>query len=217
MAEQNITIKEKYKTIGKFLNLNRQVANTSGNDNIDDLQHKLSTSSLQAKYGNTGNPIHNSFLILFLLFSLYQTPTHAFDKPVEQNYFASLRASETNVRAGPSSDYSIKFTYKMRGIPVKVISEYDNWNEIKDYDGDSGWVNQNLLTKKRMVMVRTAKTFVNLHAATSEKSKIILRIENNVVGDFIRCNGNWCGIKVAGKKGWVEKEDLWGVDENDSK
>lgn len=100
-------------------------------------------------------------------------------------------------------------------MPVKVISTYDNWSEVKDYEGETGWVNQNLVTKKRMVMIRTAKSFVNMHSSTSEKSKIILRLENNVIGDFIRCINGWCGIKVESKKGWVEKRELWGVDEKE--
>jgi SH3-like domain-containing protein len=108
-----------------------------------------------------------------------------------------------------------RVTFKLRGVPVKVISEYDNWNEIKDYDGETGWVNQNLLTKKRMAMIKTAKTFVNLHSAETEKSRVILRIENNVVAELIKCSGDWCGIKIEGKKGWVDRKELWGVDAKD--
>jgi SH3-like domain-containing protein len=153
--------------------------------------------------------------LLFLLFFFTSTPQAYCSKLVEKNYFASLRASETNVRAGPGSNYAIKFTFKMRGLPVKVISEYDNWSEIKDHEGETGWINQNLITKKRMVMIRTAKSFVNIHSKTSTKSKIILRAENRVIGEFIKCSNNWCGVKIDGKKGWVEKNDLWGVSKND--
>ena len=153
--------------------------------------------------------------LCFLFFFLIKNEIWAFDRPVETNYFASLRSSETNVRAGPGSSYPIKFTFKLRSIPVKVINEYDNWSEIKDYDGDTGWVNQNLLTKKREVMVRTAKSFINLYSKPTEKSSILFRLENNVIGSLIRCKEDWCGIKISNKKGWVKKEELWGVDESD--
>ncbi len=155
------------------------------------------------------------FYPLFVIPLLANSQLMAFDKPIEQNYFASLRSNETNVRAGPGSQYPIKFTFKLRGLPVKVISEYDNWDEIKDYEGDTGWVNQNLVTKKRTTIVRTAKSFVNLYSKPTEKSKAMLRLENNVVGDFIKCNVEYCGIKVVGKKGWISKKEIWGVDEND--
>jgi len=151
----------------------------------------------------------------FLCLIFFTAPSYAFDKPIEKNYFASLRSNETNVRAGPGSQYPIKFTFKLRGLPVKVISEYDNWNEIKDYEGDTGWVSQNLTTKKRTVLVKTNKSFVNLYAKPSEKSKVVLRLENYVAGDFIKCGLEYCGIKVVGKKGWISKKEIWGVDEND--
>ncbi|MFT5703635.1 MAG: SH3-like domain-containing protein [Rickettsiales bacterium] len=153
-------------------------------------------------------------LISFLPF-LLPVSSKAFDKPVKTNYFVSLRASETNVRAGPGSKYSIKFTFKLRGIPVKVVSEYDNWNEVEDYEGGTGWIIQSLVTKKRTIIVKTAKSFINLYSKPSTKSKVLLRLENNVVADLFKCNINYCIIKIDGKKGWITKKEIWGIDEND--
>lgn len=126
------------------------------------------------------------------------------------DYFASLRSLETNVRAGPGQNYPVKFSYKIKGIPVRVINEYDNWNEIEDYEKQTGWVSQSLLTKKRTVMVQTEKSFINMHNKNSEKSRIVYRLENNVIGDYLKCLNNWCGIKINGKKGWVEKAEIFG-------
>jgi SH3-like domain-containing protein len=148
-------------------------------------------------------------VVIILVFS---SPSHAAQKINEVNYFSSLRASETNVRAGPGQNYPIKFIYKLKGIPVHVISEYDNWNEIKDYEGQSGWVMQSLLTKKRTLMIRTTKSFVNLQKKNNEKSRIIFRLENNVIGDYLKCIEGWCALEVSGKKGWVRDEEVFGVD-----
>ncbi len=117
------------------------------------------------------------------------------------------------MRSGPGQNYPIKFTFKLRGIPVHVISEYDNWNEIQDYEGQSGWVTQSLLTKKRTLMVKTSKSFINMHSKNNEKSRIIFRLENNVIGDYLKCVEDWCGIKINGKKGWARDADLFGGDE----
>ena len=151
--------------------------------------------------------------IFFLTFFFFSELAFAVNSIQEVNYFASLRSNETNVRSGPAQNYPIKFTFKLRGIPVRVISEYDNWNEIEDYDGQTGWVTQSLLTKKRTLMVKTDKPFINLYSKNSEKSRVILHLENNVIGDYIKCVDNWCGIKINNKKGWVEKAQLWGADE----
>ena len=150
---------------------------------------------------------------LILVCGFFAQSAFAAKQIQEVNYFASLRSAETNVRSGPGQNYPIKFTFKMRGVPVRVTSEYDNWNEIKDYDGQSGWTMQSLVTKKRTLMVRTTKAFVNMHSKNNEKSRVIFHLENGVIGDYLKCEKEWCGIKVNGKKGWVQKVDVFGVDE----
>lgn len=151
-------------------------------------------------------------LLVVALTFLFSSPSFAAKQIQEVNYFASLRAAETNVRSGPGQNYPIKFIYKLRGIPVRVISEYDNWNEIQDYEGQSGWVTQSLLTKKRTLLVRTTKAFINMHSKPNEKSRIIYRLENNVIGDYIKCEDDWCAIKVESKKGWVQRAEVFGED-----
>ncbi|OFW80037.1 MAG: hypothetical protein A2887_00250 [Alphaproteobacteria bacterium RIFCSPLOWO2_01_FULL_40_26] len=148
------------------------------------------------------------------LLSLYfvVSPAFAAKQISEVNYFASLRSNETNIRSGPGQNYPVKFTFKLRGLPVHVISEYDNWSEIEDYEGQSGWAMQSLLTKKRTLMALTTKDFINMHSKPNEKSRIILRLENNVIGDYLKCVDEWCAMKMESKKGWVQKSEVFGAD-----
>ena len=83
--------------------------------------------------------------ILFIITVLF--PTIALSAPTidEVNYFASFRSNETNVRSGPGVSYPVKFTFTRKGLPVQVISEYDNWSEVKDFDGETGWVSSSLI------------------------------------------------------------------------
>lgn len=155
-------------------------------------------------------------VLTFAIF-LFSATAFATQKISEVNYYSSFRSAETNVRAGPGQNYPVKFTYKLKGIPVRVISEYDNWNEIEDFEKQSGWVSQSLLTKKRTVMVQTTQEFINMHNKPSEKSRVLFHLENNVIGDYLGCKENWCNIKINGKKGWVKKTTLYGVnDANDT-
>jgi SH3-like domain-containing protein len=149
-----------------------------------------------------------TFFILATLLPIKNS--YSFKKPVITDYYASLRATKTNVRAGPGTSYPIKFIFKMAGIPVRVISEYDNWSEIEDYDGESGWIAQSLITKKRMVIVKSKESVIKMHLKPSKKARIVAKLQNNVVGKLLKCNKNWCGIKVEGSKGWVAKDDIWG-------
>lgn len=126
-------------------------------------------------------------------------------------YFASLRSSETNVRAGPSLNYPIKFTYMIKSIPVKVIKDYQNWSEIEDYEGQTGWISKGLITKKRTVMVDISKSSINMYKKNKDNSEVILKLENSVIADYIQCIKNWCAIEIEDQKGWVEKKYLFGV------
>lgn len=158
-----------------------------------------------------GKLLNHFFTIGFFLTFLFASNEASANRTIQEvNYYASLRSNETNVRAGPGQNYPIKFTFKLRGIPVRVISEYDNWNEIEDYEGQTGWVTQSLLTKKRTLMVKTAKTFINMHSKNNEKSRILFRLENRVIGDYAKCVDDWCSIKIKNKKGWVKRDDVYG-------
>lgn len=155
-------------------------------------------------------------LLTILILLLPVTAFAARREVEEKNYFSSLRSSETNVRAGPGQHYPIKFTFKAKSLPVRVINEYDNWCEIEDYEGQSGWVSQNLLTKKRMLLVLTNKPYIDMHTKNNEKSRVIFHLENNVTGEYLKCLEGWCAIKVNDKKGWVKASEVFG-DEDELK
>lgn len=129
----------------------------------------------------------------------------------EVNYFSSLRSEETNVRAGPGHQYPIKFIYKIKSAPIKVISEYDNWCEIEDYEKQTGWVSKTLLTKKRTIMVNSKKPKISMHRKNKDNSKIIYYLENKVVAQYLQCDDLWCQIRINNKKGWVLKQDIYGI------
>ncbi len=129
------------------------------------------------------------------------------------SYYASLRGNETNVRAGPGQNYPIKFTYKIRGVPIHVVSEFDNWYEIEDYQKHTGWVMQNLVTKKRSLMVTTKKPMIDMYRKNNEKSRLVFHLKNHVIADYVGCDENWCAAKVNGKKGWIKRSELYGSDD----
>lgn len=151
-----------------------------------------------------------TFAALFLVSSLSVSALAA-PKITEVNYYSSLRSNETNVRAGPGQNYPIKFTFKLKGMPVRVINEYDNWLEIEDFEGQTGWLSQSLVTKKRTLMIQTKKEFINFYAKNHEKSRVIFRLENHVVVDYIECQSEKCLVKVNGKKGWISRAEVFGA------
>jgi SH3-like domain-containing protein len=147
--------------------------------------------------------------IFFLMVFLF--PLTSFAKSYEkQNYFASTRSGKVNVRSGPNLNYQVKHVLNHKGIPIKVIGEFDNWLEIVDYEGTEGWVNKNLITKKRTMIIKTSEAFIYIYKENSSDSKKIAKIENLALVDFKKCRNFWCNIENKDAAGWVKIKNVWG-------
>ena len=84
--------------------------------------------------------------------------------------FVSLKASEVNARAGPGAEYQIAWVYKRAGLPVEVLAEFENWRQVRDSDGVTGWVAAPLLSARRTAMVAPWIKERTVFALTSTRS-----------------------------------------------
>ena len=130
----------------------------------------------------------------------------------EAPYWASIRASELNMRVGPSADYKVRWVYRRPGLPVKVVRLMEGWRLIEDPDGERGWVVARLLDPQQTAIV-TPGDPVALRADPDGSSALRWRAEAGVVGEVGNCEDGWCFIDVAGRDGWVRQSRLWGVGE----
>lgn len=126
--------------------------------------------------------------------------------------FVSLRDETINARSGPGTKYPIDWVYKQKSAPVEVIAEFENWRRIRDWQGSESWVLSQLLTRKRFVKVITPGEN-NLYAKDNYKSKIIARVEDEVIGEIKKCpaDNNFCLISFANIKGWMPRQNLYGL------
>ena len=123
--------------------------------------------------------------------------------------FASLKAGEVNVRAGPATRYPVDWVFQRKGMPVEIVAEFENWRKIRDWQGTSGWVRENLLTGKRGFVV--AAKPASLHKSPATSADVVAKLEPQVTGEIRSCAGDWCRVKVSGVSGWIERTDMWGV------
>jgi SH3-like domain-containing protein len=54
--------------------------------------------------------------------------------------YVSLKASEANVRRGPSLTHRIDWVFKRRDMPLRITAEFGHWRRVEDRDGAGGWV-----------------------------------------------------------------------------
>jgi SH3-like domain-containing protein len=131
--------------------------------------------------------------------------------------FASLKADEVNARTGPNPKYPIRWVYIKKNEPVEIIGQFEQWRKIKDFQGDEGWVHQNLISSKRYVVIKSNQN-INGLKSFAEKN-IVFVAAPKVRAQLLKCRQHWCEIKVTEILGdklksytaWTEKTKLWGV------
>ncbi|MEM1386091.1 MAG: SH3 domain-containing protein [Pseudomonadota bacterium] len=123
--------------------------------------------------------------------------------------FVSLKASEGNVRRGPSLSHRIDWVFKHRDMPLQVLDEYGHWRRVVDRDGVGGWVHYSLLSGVRTVIVE--QDLLPLMSKPSAGAKPRAQIEMGVVARLERCELEWCRISADGYRGWAPAQALWGL------
>lgn len=130
----------------------------------------------------------------------------------EVPYWASLRVSEVNMRVGPSENFPIDWVYRRPGLPVKVLRINQGWRLVEDPAGDRGWVVARLLNPARGAIV-IGEGLAEMRSEPSPESLLRWRVEPGASGALGKCEDGWCQFDVAGRKGWVRAERLWGAGE----
>lgn len=143
------------------------------------------------------------FLFLFGIFSAVAAEKN----PVPR--FASLKSNEVNVRVGPGPNYPVEWIYLKAGFPVEIIAEFDTWRKIRDREGTEGWVHKTMLYSKRHALVQPSE--VLLYTQPDAKSCPVIRLQQGVVVDLLKCPGEWCQVRIYDFKGWVKRDALWGL------
>jgi SH3-like domain-containing protein len=125
--------------------------------------------------------------------------------------FVSLKASEANVRRGPSLAHKVDWIYQHPGTPLVVVAEYGHWRKVIDQEGAGGWVHYSLISGRRTVLLTQP---VDLLLTPHPKAKVRAKAQDGVIARLDECKGDWCKIEAGGEKGWVPLASLWGLDEN---
>ncbi len=124
--------------------------------------------------------------------------------------FVTLSVDEVNVRTGPALKYPIKFIIRKDGLPVEIVREFDVWRQIRDVDGDGGWVHKSMLSGRRAVIIR-GKQNQTLLKKPDDGSRPVVKLEPGVIASLGKCKGGWCDLKVQGYNGWIKRDNVWGV------
>ena len=126
----------------------------------------------------------------------------------ENNYYLTLKYNKVNVRYGPGRDYPIKYVYKKKNLPVKIIDKKENFRKIIDFKKNSGWIHTSQLKKdKSFILLKDQILF----SKPTKHSKPLFKIAKGRLLIVKKCKKNWCRVKTENFLGWVKADEVWGL------
>lgn len=131
--------------------------------------------------------------------------------------FASIKSNKVNARRGPFINSPIEWVFVKKGEPIEIIAEYEQWRQIKDVKGDTGWVHSSVLSGNRFVVITGAEPAL-LTKNDDKNSRVLAHILPRVRCELKLCKGGYCKVKCLAiskyYQGWVARKYLWGIYNN---
>lgn len=123
--------------------------------------------------------------------------------------FVSIKGSEAYMRNGPGKRYPVKWNYQRKGLPIKIINEYQHWRKVEDHEGIQGWMHKSVLSGNRTAMLLADNIY--LRDKPMEDAKATAKLMKGVIVDIESCRPEWCEVEVEEVDGWLPSSLLWGV------
>ena len=143
-------------------------------------------------------------VLIILIIFFYQLPSYSDEK----NYFLMLKNNKVNVRYGPSFDHPIKFVYKKKFLPIKILDKEENFRKIIDHKKNSGWIHISQLKKSSTLIVLEDKI---MFKKNTKLSRPLVKLEKGRLVVVKNCLVKWCIIKSDKFTGCIKNENIWGI------
>jgi len=144
-----------------------------------------------------------SFYILFIIFFFINIVSAN-----ENDYYLILKNNKVNVRYGPGFNYQIKYIYKKKNLPIKVIDKKENFRRIIDFKKNSGWIHISQLKKGKSIILLEDQI---LFKKPTKYSKPLFKIAKGRLLLVKKCKKKWCKVKTEDYLGWIITNNIWGT------
>ena len=124
--------------------------------------------------------------------------------------YVSVSRDGSNIRSGPDSKKDLLWeVYK--DFPLQVIKRQKSWLQIKDFEGDQGWIYANLVSKEKRVIVKANSA--NLRSEPKKESQAVATVKYGVTFTPLEKKGAWLKVKHEdGTSGWISNSLVWPPD-----
>lgn len=149
-------------------------------------------------------------VLIILIMIILSTAINADNKKLPIPRFVSIKSNEVNARSGPTTKSAIEWIFVKKGEPVEITAEYEQWRQVRDINGEGGWIHSSVLSGRRSVVI-IGDTEIVLTKNADPESRVIARLMPKVRCILKKCKEEFCQIICKDYTGWVLKKHLWGV------
>ena len=129
--------------------------------------------------------------------------------PVSAGWAESIyvEGKSARIRSGPGTNYQILWEAP-RYTPLEYLAKYKQWYAVRDYEGDVGWVHQQVIGKGKAAIVTNKKA--NVRKGPGPSYPIVFTVEKLYRFKVMEEKGDWYKVKDAeGDEGWIFKTLVW--------
>jgi SH3-like domain-containing protein len=124
--------------------------------------------------------------------------------------YVSVSKDGANIRSGPDAKKDLLWEV-FKDFPLQVVKRQKEWIQIKDFEGDQGWIFANLTSKEKRVIVKA--TTANMRNEPKKDAPVVATVKYGVVFTPVEKKGEWLKVKHEdGTSGWIVKSLLWPPD-----
>jgi len=128
--------------------------------------------------------------------------------PALAQQMVSVSGNTLNMRDGPSTGSTVMWELQ-KGYPLQVTQRKGGWLQVRDFEGDTGWVARSLTGQVPHHIVKSR--VANVRSGPSERHRVVGKAEYGEVLRTRAKQANWVQVERAnGTSGWVAKPLLWG-------
>lgn len=125
-------------------------------------------------------------------------------------YSLCVTADTANLRAGPGTKYEISWQV-FKYMPLKKLSKQGNWYRVQDFEGDTHWIYNKLVTDKyKCAVVNVDEANVRSGPGTKYKKTILSPLILYESVKILNTKGSWVNAMYeSGDTGWIFRKLLW--------
>jgi SH3-like domain-containing protein len=146
-------------------------------------------------------------LVVSLLIVLGCTCLQRFAARADPGHFVRVKVETANLRTGPTANAE-PIRYAHENEPLRVVARQDDWIQVRDFEGQSGWIYEPLTDGRRAVVV--TRDLVNVREQPGTSFPIVFTAERAVNFLVLDRSGSWLHVRHDVGDGWVHDSLVWG-------